>query len=443
MAPSRPDIARIAGTNPLNSASETETSDSDGEMGSRSDREGDSAEKRSTNEDLVNTAANALRAARDWAGEDLDAPVEPPRRDPFGGLGVKEERSNFEEKRRSHVGRSPSATRKVSNHIETSERAVRKREKKRPDEVADVLVSLKERSPTASSAETREHERLNGHSKEDSLATSPKLRDHTIPISQTSPQQTLPALQPPSKSSSRSRHSASSPQNDKPNLPSLDSQLKKLAEAAENESHQSNDGRVNGVPSQRQSFSAIGGVRGQSPPGTTLGMAPQDRPRVPVPYMTTSQRQQVTQTQVPNGQHPPNQSSPISSYSENSAQEAFRYRRELPSLSPPPGPGNPGSHPYYSNRKRSQASEHGLSYSQQHQTESPYPPQPSSEGPTHRDRFSPAVGGPSPDQSMDLDGHRSAGRAQRQHSGSITTGVFKCDVPGCPAPAFQTQYLLK
>ncbi|KAI9752713.1 MAG: hypothetical protein M4579_005512 [Chaenotheca gracillima] len=436
MGPSRPDIARFAGSNPLNSKSNSEVGNSDTEMEGRSDDEGDTAQQGSLNEDLMNTAQDALRAAEGFAGEASAPPAESSGPPPVVDPAINDVPSSGGPVSKS-TATEPSSSSRVNPDITAApESANAEDEKMGIDDQANVSGIGKDQSPNPS-AKIQENGKTNGRSKEDSLATSPTLRDHTIPVSQRSPQQTLPALQQ-SKSSDRSHNSASSPPNENVNLPPY-ADLRKLAEAAADHPQ---DGRGNGTTSHRKSFSGASGLSAQSPTGGTPATVSQDRARGGIQQSPVPPHSQRMQTPVSNGQYAPSQTSPVSTYSETSAHGAFGSRRDLPDPSPPPGPGNPGSHPYYYQRRPSQASEHGPPFAQTQQTESPYPHPPSTDGPLNGEGYSPVIPGAPQDHHMEMDMSHSPSGLQMQHSGSIVGGGFKCDYPGCQAPPFHTQYLL-
>jgi hypothetical protein len=297
-------------------------------------------------------------------------------------------------------------------------------------------------SLAASQSHTQSNEPTNGNLKGE-LATSPTIRDYTISTYGS----TLPAItsMPPPNSPPQPNSIAAS-HGERPNLPSLHSHLNQLAEAAEKESTQPFDVRTNGASSgTRPSFPSVVVGAARSPPATQAGLPGSGRPRVQ--YMTTHEQQKYIQNS-PQANHYPSssqysqaQTSPVSSYSETSPQEPFPHGRELPSLSPPPGPGGPVSHPYWFNRRPSQASENGPPYAPVPQAESSYPPPPTTDGSTPA-----SVGGTPRDHRMSIDEtpHPTpTASLTPQQSGPPPVGGFRCDHAGCTAPPFQTQYLLK
>jgi hypothetical protein len=274
----------------------------------------------------------------------------------------------------------------------------------------------------------------NGSLKNDS-ATSPTLRDYAIPPYRGS---TLPAItsMPPPNSPPQPNSNAVS-HSERPNLPSLHSHLNQLAEAAEKESTQPYDPRANGASSgPRPSFPSVVVGAGRSPPTASAGLAGPGRPRIQ--YMTTHEQQKYQQPThySPPSQYSQAQSSPVSTYSEASPQDAFPHGRELPSLSP-----QPVSHPYYFNRRPSQASENGPPYAPAQQPESSYPPPPTTDSSAQA-----STGGTPRDHRMSIDetAHPApTASLPPQQAAPAPVGGFRCDHPGCTAAPFQTQYLLK
>ncbi|KAI9817991.1 MAG: hypothetical protein M1832_004512 [Thelocarpon impressellum] len=425
MAPGRPDIAKLAGENPLHSVPNSEHSDEDSQM---DDAEDDAVVKppASADENLLNTARaahDALQAASGFLKQDADAAVEPS----TGGARPGPTRKMAPSPRNYHVPSAVEEPVKMEKRltVDVARSAASAADSKPRGPGLDAPADLGEVSRSAAPLEPRPAAAVNGGVTEDLLATSPTLREHTIPLSHGAPRQTLPAIHPPS---SPARPTSATSPGDKPNLPPLHSHLTQLAEAASKESTQSFDGRSNGTRSHRPSISSMGGGSAQSPPTPSAGHANQDRTRVQ--YMP---RQPYTPSQHSNGQHAPSQTSPASSYNDSSAHEPFRPHRELPTLSPPPGPSGAGQAPYFINRRPSQAPEQRPTYPGGHP-----PPPTSGEGYAHGSNVASSDG---QDAEMDMDGSP-ARPPQRQQTATSPTAVFKCDYPGCPASPFPTQYLL-
>ncbi|KAF2264331.1 hypothetical protein CC78DRAFT_232477 [Lojkania enalia] len=236
---------------------------------------------------------------------------------------------------------------------------------------------------------------------EDSLATSPKLREHTIPTSRGSPSQKLPALQNPHSPSGDGP--VGSP-NQERRLPPF-RHLSELAETALTEREES---RTNGYP-HRQSISS----NGQSP--------------------TSIARQLSISSRSPGSAFPPlSATSPISTKSEIATRDPFlRSGQHLTLFST-------------NTRRPSQASE-GAPYSATIHSASTNDSYQSSEG------LSPGSQ-PTPIENhahrMSIDGALSSRTlppptgASIQHIPPHGSGGYKCEHPGCTAAPFQTQYLL-
>ena len=218
------------------------------------------------------------------------------------------------------------------------------------------------------------------------LATSPRLRQFMA----SNGSETLPAIQSATPSTS-----AKSPTGQQ-SLPSISAQLGGLVDGSS-----PNEGL-----SSRSTFPMANGI--QSPPMS--GLSPR-----PNPYPSPQRRLNGFPTP-----YPMNQPSPASAFSEVSPREPYRMGQEATGMSPP---GKP-SHPYYTTGRGPQGEE--------------LTPQ-SAEG---YSAFKGFATGMSPHGD-----HRSieGGRIlpPLPGTGSLSTGSFSCDFPGCNAAPFQTQYLLK
>ncbi|KAF2093783.1 hypothetical protein NA57DRAFT_80783 [Rhizodiscina lignyota] len=255
------------------------------------------------------------------------------------------------------------------------------------------------RPQSASSAMDNDSKPANGFDLDDTLATSPNLRDHTIPESERPLDQKLPAL-----------HSPDSPSRDAPGSPiqtrSLPgfTEIEKIAEAAQQEG---GEPRVNGFHQHRQSFSSAVGPPGRSPPnlGVPVGISPP--------------------TYTP-GAPPSSWShiSPVSANGETSPQEAFAKLGVTATFPPTPG-HNP--------RRPSQASDTSPGH---------FGPTPESVEGSNSGAYPTSADG----QRMSIDmSSRTLPLpivAGVQHIPPHGAGSFKCDFPGCNAAPFQTQYLL-
>ncbi|KAF2788570.1 hypothetical protein K505DRAFT_106325 [Melanomma pulvis-pyrius CBS 109.77] len=234
----------------------------------------------------------------------------------------------------------------------------------------------------------------NGRPHEDSLATSPNLRELTIPSSRGSPSQKLPALQNPH---SPSRDGPAGSPNQERRLPSF-RHLSELAETAINEQETS---RANGYH-HRQSISSIG----QSP--------------------TSGARQLSISSPFP----PLSASSPISANSDIQTRDPFLRSGQHLTL--------------FSTRRPSQASDNGP-YSGNLNSASTVDSYQSSDGlsPGSQVTYIESRG-----HRMSIDGALTSRTLPPlvgpniQHIPPHTAGGFHCDYPNCNAPPFQTQYLL-
>ena len=225
----------------------------------------------------------------------------------------------------------------------------------------------------------------------DSGAISPMLRRFTIPNSERSPTETLPAMQqsPPS--------SASKSPNCQHSLPSLRAiQLEPLLDG-----RSPNENGPHGI--KRAPFPLSNGTV-KSPPLNPIAPRPIQYPS-PQTRMNSHFHQQF-----PHGQ-------PSPAHSDASP-------RDSANMSPP---GKPMHSQYYASGRTPQSEELTPQSAESHLSTSSFSTAPS----------------PHPHH-MDLDRNRPIlPPLSGMDSGSLIIGTFKCEHAGCTAPAFQTQYLLK
>jgi hypothetical protein len=243
--PNRPDIAKLAGEETINSASQSEAE------GSGDEEMGDPPNQPAS--DQVSNAPNTLAKIAQETLEKCDPPVT-----------SHQERSRVPELAEVN-GLNNSHVKKESSEVIDSKES----------DALDVLKGLSQGSPdgrrTPKLKTTPEEEKPG----EDSLATSPNIGRFTIPASEASPMQTLPAIQ---KSPPRSA-SASSPGGTQ-SLPSLQTALAEQ------------DVQMNGTsPVARATYPLP--LSGQSPPlnrGDRQIQAhfPPPQPHAPPPYAQLS-----------------------------------------------------------------------------------------------------------------------------------------------------------
>lgn len=298
---------------------------------------------------------------------------------------------------------------------------------------ARVLVSLREGSPDASaSAACNGDGSAKGDcsAKDDPVPASPKsTRD--VKALDGSSHQAAPNGQPLHASA---EHETPSLQADRPNLPSI-GHLTELAEAA---FHTRNEN----VRAHRASITSTGGAQNQSSPPPSAGLSNPDPSRPATHHLSNQQRSQNMQGQRHAGSYAVSQTSPASPYHDPSSRDSFRQSRELPTMTPPPGPSHSAPHPYYYNRRPSQASENGPPYAPHPPHEGSYPPPSIVDGNSMSQGFPSGMGAVAPPAAGDP-GRPPQPVLQRHQNGHVTAGGFRCNVPGCPAPPFHTQYLLK
>ncbi|KAI9876897.1 MAG: hypothetical protein M1830_005378 [Pleopsidium flavum] len=414
LGPNYPDIASEAGRRPLNSASQSEASDSDQEMEEREDVPA-----------TVTSVQAADAALRLLDGDEASADVHVR---PTNGKGGKVQLPTSFNRDDSQTARrhGQNGTNGNAINIPLSDDSAMIIDAKDSDAAVHGLLRLKESSPKSAPPLSRMRSASNGLCSDSSLATSPNLRQFAIPASEGSPMETLPAMQisPPHSNSAKTP-------NGERNLPSLVSQFGPLVDAPVIDY----DVRTNGIPNHsRQSFSSASGGPGRSPPMSSASVAGQDR-RLQGQYITSQQRQAGHYQ----AQHPTTQTSPASAYSETSPRETYRQGQDPAGMSPP---GKPGYHPYYPNRRASQNDEHGPPYGPPATGEVQYTPT-SADGNPSSESYTPSTDANLNEHRMSIDGGGPpSDLPASQQNGPLMSGGFKCDYSGCPAPPFQTQYLL-
>ncbi|KAF2003901.1 hypothetical protein P154DRAFT_428059 [Amniculicola lignicola CBS 123094] len=389
MDPNRPDIARQVGEQALNSDSGSEADEEDMEAHSQTANPVPSnpapVPHTTTNPpplDLQRTAQKALVA-------DVVPPTKPPplfHRDSV----VEADTPSGETYSADTPTSQASSTATVTNGIRLTTTGVHSRPP------TNAPSRFEATSPNLTGA--RHGSFTNGHPHEDSLATSPNLRELTIPQSRGSPSQKLPALQNPH--SPMPDGSVGSP-NQERRLPSF-RHLSDLAETAISEQ----ETRANGFP-HRQSISSSN----HSPTSVARQLS-------------------ISSSRSPNSAFPPlSATSPSSANSEIATKDPFLRSGQHLTL--------------FSTRRPSQASEGPYSNTLHSAT--------SNESYQSSDGLSPGTQGtPIENRThrMSIDDVTSRTLPLPNpppHIGHIPphgSGGFKCDYPSCTAPPFQTQYLL-
>jgi hypothetical protein len=390
MEPNRPDIARLVGEQALNSDSGSEADSDEDQMEDRSqttEAASESAQTESTQHSTPPVDLHGLQQTARKAARVLDTvlptnikfpPPLFPHRDSVVEVDTESPgttTTDIPALQPSHTGPHKSAIRVVTNGVDSKPPA----------------HSFSQPAATSPNPTVGRHESFaNGASPEDSVATSPNLRESIIPASRGSPSQKLPALNPQSPSRDGP---VGSPNNER-TLPSFQ-HLRKMADTA---IHEQETSRANGY--HRQSISSIG----QSP--------------------TSGTRQLSISSTFP----PLSASSPMSANGEIGTRDPFLRSGQHLTL--------------FSTRRPSQASDNGP-YGTLHSASTDHNYQ-SSDSLSPGTQATPIEGR---GQRMSIDG------AMRtlplpigtniQHIPSHGSGGFKCEYPSCNAAPFQTQYLLK
>lgn len=405
MGPNHPDIARKAGETalqPLDSASQSETSDGEGEMEGRTFHSIAATAPASDGvishelplEQVAKAALAASKIAEQIKTSHID--IKNTSLPSPGGPAFDHLYKCGRDSQGANV--KSDAVREVTStlHAEHSAGAAPAQSGGTDASQPIDIPKPSKREFTKTDTEIPKHA-SNGYSYEDSMATSPNLREH---LAKGSPAQTLPALQNPTP---QSQDDPTSPSQER-SLPPF-RHLSELAEAATNEQE-----RVNNF--HRQSFSSTGGPPSHSP---TI-----------VNRRFTNGQQWSPPSQFPSLSH----ASPVSAHSDTSPHDIC-----MSGLSPP------RRQSYYP-RRQSHASENGRTY----------PPPLHSASTTgsyaSTDGCSPGT------QPTPIEHHRMSTddpslrvlpppHVSIQHVPPHGLGGFKCEFPGCNAAPFQTQYLLK
>lgn len=390
MDPNRPDIARLVGERALNSDSGSEADDED--MDDRSQTAEPAPVEPTPTRSIANGApAVDLRATAQKALDTKSIKFPPPfHRDSVVELDNQARTPPDAETPVTQISSAGSLT----NGVKFSTNGV--------DPKTPANDSLKTEATSLKLTGERQGSLANGYPHDDSLATSPNLGQLTIPPTRGSPSQKLPALQPPH---SPLRDGPTGSPNQERRLPSF----RHFSELAATAIHEQEADRANGYP-HRQSISSSN----QSP--------------------TSNARQlSISSSRSPGSAFPPlSATSPSSAASDNASRDLFLRSGQ--------------SHlTLFSTRRPSQASENGPYSATLHSATT-------NESYQSSDGLSPGTQ-PTPIESraqrMSIDGTLSSrtlpppNGPHIQHIPPHGAGGFKCDHPGCPAPPFQTQYLLK
>ncbi|GME43313.1 Zinc finger C2H2-type/integrase DNA-binding protein [Neofusicoccum parvum] len=378
--PNRPDIARAAGERALNSDSDPEPSDSEDER--------PRSPMQPTHETTISLARAALKKINgDSHGHPVTTklPLAPP------VATVTEIRPDQDTDMDRHSPKSRPddyAPRKNSEHVATHIVTGLPTPENFPKGGTD--------GPTPSSTRA-EHDH--------SPATSPNLRDLAIPDSQASPDERLPALQNPA--SPNRDNSAGSPNQPLPSFRHLSDIAEQASQDHEREHRASIEHRASF--SHRPSISSTG-APALSP---TLN-------RVPLNGNT----RRSPPTQFP----PLNPLSPVNSHNSTEIKLSPPSSYQLFSSSRRPSTLSDTSNP------TAFAPPLALTTSSTNE----------SYGSRGSDAYSPPTRPRSDSHRMSIDGITHPNPAtQIQHVPPHGSTGFKCDYPGCNAPPFQTQYLLK
>lgn len=255
-----------------------------------------------------------------------------------------------------------------------------------PPDGNDPYIKTEPSSPRSSELRYRASIGSGLNHGEDTLKTSP-LGKYAIPASSRSAQELLPALQSPPQSIS-----ANSPDNPQ-SLPSLQSALGEQLLEAPSKDH---SGRINNCAPHH-----LPPISGSSPTLNRNVMGHERSLSGPLP--------------------PPQMPSPYSHVSPASS-------KDMTTMSPPTSQPS-----YWRSTPNIKAEIHFMTSSYE---SSPHIPQTGN---------SPATSYPTPTEPKTMNkSERSAyPPAPTQPNGPVPAGSFKCSYPGCTAPPFQTQYLLK
>ncbi|KAI9656561.1 MAG: hypothetical protein M1821_004768 [Bathelium mastoideum] len=417
-----PDIARTAALEPLNSASQSEASESEDEMeavmNSRPGTGPDPLNQNSPPSGEFLSLAKAAHRRQQQQTMQLGIPTSnapESRKDSAVSTSPEDERKGSVEGSRSQFSAlsmtSPSSSReydKQRSRFSSLDESIRTNN----EGSANVVLELRQPS---------RFEHTESYAPPDSINDSPRLRKNAISPTDMSPRQTLPAMRDPT--------SPPNPQNVGRTLPSFH-QISELADAG----NQEIEARHNSISHQHRPSNSISSGSTQSAIATSPNQISRN-------FLSSAQRRSPPSFGPPLNSH----TSPTSTHSlgEISPDNSSFRLREIPSRSPQSANNNTMSTgPYFFSRHPSQAAEPGSgSY-------------PSSVPSTSTAESHPSTGdgysssGHTPNEPrLVLDGQPRLTLPpippQGPREGQPPAGGYRCDHAGCTAAPFQTQYLLK
>ena len=275
-----PDIATRAGEEPLNSASQSELSDSDEEM-----KDEVEAEETVADRGLEQMAQNVMHVVSEHEGPESGGDGMRRIRPPKLHTNLVGPAQESEVKSKATSRRSKESTPQISSDGEQSQSGK-----------AEKDGSLGSPPPSAV-----------GRNGSHSTMISPTLLKHTIAPSDGSPMETLPAIQSPTNS-----QITKTPNNNQ-NLPSLHH----LSLPMDGLSPKENDARSLGA-NQRHTFPIQSPSAGSLTSRSTTFPSPQTRMNGPFTHP-----------------YSPSQPSPASTYSETSPRDSYQHSQDATSMSPP------------------------------------------------------------------------------------------------------------
>ncbi|ORY19721.1 hypothetical protein BCR34DRAFT_581955 [Clohesyomyces aquaticus] len=400
MEPNRPDIARQVGERALNSDSDSEADDDEMDEPPQT-AETASSEPAQTrfsqpNAPTLNLQANSLQAtalkALTTTTPTITNKIPPPPRFEHRDSVVEADSESRDTPNEDGASQKSSTAGPLTNGVRWASNGA--------DSKSPLNGSSKFDATSPILTGERRGSHANGYPHEDSLATSPNLRELTIPQSRGPPSQKLPALQ---NSHSPSRDGPGASPNRKQSLPGFQ-HLDKLAATAISEQQES---RANGYP-HRQSISSTG----QSPTQITRALS-------------------ISSALSPASAFPLSATSPQSASSDIGTRDPFLRSSQNSLFSNP--------------RRPSQASENGPPYSGTLASASTNDSYQSSDGLSPGSAATPIE---ARTHRMSIDGAMASrtlplpNGPHIQHIPPHGSGGFKCDYPNCNAAPFQTQYLL-
>ncbi|KAI9824483.1 MAG: hypothetical protein M1826_007346 [Phylliscum demangeonii] len=435
MAPNATEVAVDAREHPLSPITSMLSSDPDQEV-NPTEVAPTKVDRPRVSEDLISTAQHALRAAP-LVADIPDSVLDP------ALVASSHHSSTFASTSTTHFVSGPHAATPVPDFAMDGDSPGPLMKSNVSDDVADALVSLKQRSPNGFQAQLAQQGLASGSA---SLSSRPSTYAISTPDARAQrPMKSLPTTAAHFHRSPVGTSAPSSARPAKAHLPPI-RYVNNATGVAQNATIHSTEARNTNGTTPSGVWIAPPGMPQPSPASTSSSdaVSRQNPTRLPIQYMTAQRRQQFIQAPQPPLSYLSGQTSP--DVVPMSPPGAYDDGRDVSDSPPSPDPGHLGSHPYYYNRRPSHASENGPPYAPLTIPDSPYPPLALTDGnggsggsAPFADTIPMHLGTSPPDQPLV---GQPVPRRAREANGDAAEKWFACTYPGCNARPFPTQYLL-